>query len=421
MKKVHRLTTKGVASITSPGFYADGDGLYLQVGQGGARSWIYRYMLNGKQRAMGIGSAHHLSLTDARERVEEFRSLRSKGVDPIDARKKFRVQAKLAADSSLTFKQCAEAYIAAHRPSWRNAKHAAQWSSTLETYVYPIFGDYPVQAVNTALVQKALDPIWSTKNETASRVRGRIEAILSWATVRGNRSGENPARWRGHLEILLPAPSKVCTVKHHSALPYPELPEFMAELRDQNGAAASALEFLILTAARSGEIRGAQWDELDLANRVWTIPAERMKAKREHRVPLSQAAIDVLENMPSRRYVDHIFPSIRLGHPLSDMAILALLRRMRRHDITAHGFRSTFRDWVAEQTNYSSEVAEMALAHTIENKVEAAYRRGDLFEKRRELMEEWARHCENPVGRTNVIRIGGSQSARGPSASNLAA
>jgi integrase len=398
MKTINRLTARRVDCDLPPGFYPDGGGLYLFVGKGHQRSWIYRYMLQGVAHDMGVGSLREVSLADARKRVAEYRSLRSQGIDPIEARRNHRADAKLLADRSMTFKQCATAYITAHQPSWRNAKHAAQWTSTLERYVYGVFGDLPVQSIDTPKVLKALEPIWSTKNETATRVRGRVEAILSWATARGNRTGDNPARWRGHLENLLPKPSKVTNAKHHAALPYAEVPKFMVKLREQNGIAALALEFLILTATRNGEVLGARWTEIDLNKQVWTIPAGRMKAEREHRIPLSEEAMYVLEKLPSQRHVDHVFPSLRLGHPLSDMALLALLRRMDRDDITVHGFRSSFRDWVSEKTNFSSEVAEMALAHTIENKVEAAYRRGDLFEKRRKLMDAWGRYCDKPQG-----------------------
>jgi integrase len=306
----------------------------------------------------------------------------------------------------MTFKDCAERYIEAHRPGWKNPKHAKQWPSTLEDYVYPVFGPIPVQAVDVGLVMKALEPIWKTKPETASRVRGRIESILDWATARGYRQGENPARWRGHLDKLLPARGKVQKVKHHAALPYGEMGDFVAELRGQEGVAARALEFLILTATRTGEVIGARWDEFDLAKKVWTVPGERMKAGKEHRVPLSERALAIIEEMKGQGVNDHpfLFPGGRPGKPLSNMAMLKLLQRMDRGDLTAHGFRSTFRDWAAEMTHFPTEVAEMALAHTVSDKVEAAYRRGDLFQKRRELMEAWARYCEPKPG-SNVVPL----------------
>ena len=293
----------------------------------------------------------------------------------------------------MTFAACAERYIASHKVGWRNPKHAAQWPATLGTYVYPVFGSLPVQAVDVGLVMKAIEPIWVQKPETAGRVRGRIERVLDWATARGYRQGENPARWRGHLENLLPKKSKVRRVEHHAALPYVEIGAFMAELRQQEGVPARALEFAILTAARTGEVIGAKWDEIDLDERLWTVPAERMKAGKEHRVPLSDVALAIVEERRKIQQDDHIFPGGKAGRPISNMAMLMLLRRMGRGDLTAHGFRSSFRDWAAERTTFPAEVAEMALAHTVSDKVEAAYRRGDLFQKRRYLMEAWAKFC----------------------------
>lgn len=297
-----------------------------------------------------------------------------------------------------TFQQCAEAYIEGHRASWTNDKHAAQWGSTLKTYAYPAFGSLPVAKIDTGLVLKALEPIWTTKAETASRLRQRIEAILDWAKVRGYREGENPARWKGHLDHSLPARGKVAKVEHHAALAYAEIGAFMIELRKQAGHSARALEFAILTAARSGEVMGATWTEIDLTQRVWTIPAERMKAGKEHRVPLSKSALEILGMLPQGKPVEFVFPGGKAGKPLSSMALLMTLRRMERGDLTAHGFRSTFRDWVAEQTDFPHEVAEIALAHAVNNKVEAAYRRGDLFEKRRQLAEAWGACCSAPTG-----------------------
>jgi integrase len=386
--------------------HTDGGGLYLQVTNGGARTWIYRFMLNRRAREMGLGPLHTISLAEAREKARECRKLRLEGIDPIEARKAKRGEERLAAATAMTFQECAEAYIAAHKAGWKNPKHAAQWPSTLETYVYPMFGSLPVQAVDVGLVMKALEPIWQEKPETASRVRGRIESILDWAAARGFRKGENPARWRGHLDNLLPARSKVRKVEHHPALPYAEMGEFIAALREQGGVGARALEFLILTAARTGELIGARWDEFDLGANMWTIPTERMKAGKEHRVPLSGRALAIIEEMKAARVNDHpfVFPGGRQGRPLSNMAMLQLLRRMGRHGLTAHGFRSTFRDWAAEQTHFPTEVAEMALAHTVSDKVEAAYRRGDLVQKRRELMEAWARYCETRPG-GNIIPL----------------
>jgi integrase len=377
-----------------PGMHADGGGLYLQVTESGARTWIYRFMLNGRAREMGLGPLHIVSLAEAREKARECRKIRHEGIDPIEARNARKAETRLAAATAMTFEQCAERYIDAHKAGWKNPKHAAQWPSTLTTYVYPIFGDLPVQAIDTGLVMKSVEPIWTAKPETASRVRGRIESVLDWATARGFRKGENPARWRGHLENLLPKKSKVRRVEHHPALPYDEVGTFMASLRSYEGIGARALEFLILTAARTGEVIGARWDEISLADRLWTVPGERMKAGKEHRVPLSAPALAIIEAMKKERESDFVFPGGKKGKPLSNMAMLQLLKRMGRDDLTAHGFRSSFRDWAAERTGFPSEVVEMALAHTVTDKVEAAYRRGDLFAKRRQLMEAWAKHCE---------------------------
>jgi integrase len=406
-RAIGKLPAVALQKPMKPGMHADGGGLYLQVTASGAKSWIFRFMLNGRAREMGLGPLHTISLAEARERARECRKLRLDGVDPVEARKAKRAGERLAAAMAMTFAECAERYIAAHRAGWRNPKHAAQWPSTLQTYAHPVFGSLPVQAIDTALVTKAIEPIWQVKPETASRVRGRIEAVLDWAKVRGYRDGENPARWRGHLDKLLPARAKVRKVEHHPALPYTEMGDFIASLRQQEGVAARALEFLILTAARTGEVISARWSEFDLAEKVWTVPADRMKAGKEHRVPLSPAAVAIIEQMQAARVDAHqfVFPGGRLGKPLSNMAMLKLLQRMGRGDLTAHGFRSSFRDWAAERTSYPREVAEMALAHTVGDKVEAAYRRGDLFAKRRRLMEEWAKHCQLLTSAGKVVPI----------------
>jgi integrase len=287
-------------------------------------------------------------------------------------------------------------------PRARRSTNRIQWPATLATYVNPIFGDLPVQAIDVGLVMKAIEPIWTVKPETASRVRGRIESVLDWATTRGYRQGENPARWRGHLENLLPKKTKVRRVKHHAALPYPEIPEFMVELRAQPGIAARALEFAILTAGRTSEVIGARWDEINLIERLWTIPADRMKAGKEHRVPLSDTALTIVTQMRGISHGDFVFPGTRVGRPLSNMSMLMTLRRMNRGELTAHGFRSSFRDWGAERTSFPAEVAEMALAHTVGDKVEAAYRRGDMFDKRRQLGDAWASFC----GATAAVALG---------------
>lgn len=386
MRAIHKLSARAVSAAKKKGLYGDGAGLYLQVSGSGSKSWIFRYTRNGRARAMGLGPLHTVSLKEARDAALDARKLLRQGIDPIDA-------GQLKAAQSITFKECAEAYIEAHKASWRNAKHASQWSNTLKTYAYPSAGGLPVQAVNDDVVRRVLEPIWQTKSETASRVRGRMEAILDWARVRGYRKGENPARWKGHLDKLLPAKSKVRKVKHHKALPYEEIVGFMVDLREQHGIGARALEFAILTAARTSEVIGATWDEIDMEAAMWSIPDDRMKAGKDHRVPLSGATIAILKQMKKARLSDYVFPGLKKGRHLSNMSLLAVLKRMGRSDLTVHGFRSTFRDWAGEATHYPREVAEMALAHAVGTAVEQAYQRGDLFEKRRGLMEDWAGCC----------------------------
>jgi integrase len=392
----NKLTVASVKAIATSGKHADGAGLYLQVTKNAAignlrKSWVVRYRAaNGKIREMGIGSVEDVTLADARDKAVSIRKAVKEGNDAVDARVEVKRETVKQQAASMTFAQCAEAYIKAHESGWKNEKHKAQWAATLKTYAYPVFGKVAVQDVNVSMVMKVLDPIWQTKTETASRLRGRLENILDWATVREYRTGENPARWRGHLEKALPARNKSKSVKHHPALPIDELAPFMQALRDQNGIGARAFEFAILTAARTSEAMGARWDELNLADASWTIPADRMKAGRIHRVPISNAAMSILSQMKGLDPV-YVFPGMKVGFPISNMTFLMLLRRMKRGDLTAHGFRSTFRDWAAERTDYQNEVAEAALAHTVRNQAEAAYRRGDLFEKRRALMEDWAK------------------------------
>jgi integrase len=405
-REIGKLTALKVSRAKTRGYLADGGGLYLQVSESGAKSWVFRYRNDGRLREMGLGAAHTLGLADARQRATDCRKLRLDGCDPIDERKAGQLKAKLDAARAMTFEQCAEAYIAAHLASWKNAKHAAQWSSTLATYAYPVFGAQAVHAIDVGLVLNAVEPIWHTKTETASRLRQRIEAVLDWASARGHRQGDNPARWRGHLDKLLPARARVQKVLHHAALPYTEVGGFMAALREQEGMAASALEFLILTATRTGEVIGATWDEIDLDAGLWTIPGDRMKAGREHRVPLSKPALADLKRLRRDNQAGRfVFPGGKAEKPLSNVAMLKLLERMERSDLTVHGFRSTFRDWAAERTNFPREVAEHALAHSLPDKVEAAYQRGDLFEKRRRLMAEWAKFCDHPISTAKVFPI----------------
>jgi len=377
-----------------PGLHPDGAGLYLQVTSGNGRSWVYRYSLHNKEHRLGLGSAKAISLKRARELAGETRRLRAERVDPLQQRRELRDAQLVERAKSISFGQCAESYITAHEAGWRNPKHRQQWRSTLSQYVYPTIGGLPVEAIDTSLILKCLEPIWRDRTETASRIRGRIESVLDYAKARGYRNGENPARWRGHLQSLLPQPAKINGVEHHAALPYAEIGGFMADLRRRDSTSARCLEFLILTAARTGEIIGATWNEIDLKPRVWAIPGNRMKGGREHRVPLSDRAVEIVRIMQSRRENDFVFAGMR-GGGLSNMSLLAMLRTMGR-SVTAHGFRSSFRDWAAECTNFPNEVCEAALAHVIENKAEAAYRRGDLFDKRRKLMDAWAAYCGTP-------------------------
>ena len=395
-RPIHRLTPVAVSKKKRPGAYADGGGLWLQVTESGSKSWSFRFMLNGRAREMGLGPLHTIPLAEAREQARACRALRYESVDPIEHRKLTRAEKALQVNRAKTFDECATAYVAAQRPGWSNPKHADQWTNTLKAYTSPVFGKLPVQGVDTEFIVQALNKIWTTKTETATRVRQRIEAVLDWATVSGFRRGDNPARWAGHLEHKLTNPAKLKSVANLPSLPFTSVAIFLIELSNQVGVAARALEFMILTAVRTGEVRGALWDEIDFKGKAWLIPAERMKMRREHRVPLCDRAVAILEEMLQYRSNEqrYLFPGGRVGKGMSDGALLALLKRMQRTDITPHGFRSTFRDWASECTTYSHEVQEMALAHLIKNKAEAAYRRGDLFDKRRQMMDDWQRYCE---------------------------
>jgi integrase len=404
-RALHRLTAKAVAGKTKEGRYADGGGLWLQVRPNG-KSWLFRYELNGRARAMGLGPLHTITLAEAREAATAARKLLLAGIDPLEQRRQERQDARLAAAQGLTFEECAMKYIATHEAAWRNEVHRKQWRSTLEAYAYPVIGNLSVAAIDTGLVLKILEPIWTEKPETAGRLRGRIESVLGWAKVRGYRSGENPARWRDHLDKLLPRRSKVRKVQHHPALPYRELPAFMSALREQEGVGAQALEFTILTAVRTGETIGARRSEINFAECVWTIPPERMKAGREHRVPLSDRAMEIIADMPQEKGSDYLFPGMKAKAPLSNMSLLAVLKRMGRDDLTVHGFRSTFRDWAAEMTAYPRELAEAALAHIVKDKTEAAYQRGTMLEKRRRLMADWAKFAASkPADLGNVATM----------------
>jgi integrase len=395
----------GFIAKAKPGRYCDGGGLYLLVRGPELRWWVFRYRHSGRLREMGLGAAAGptaVSLKDARIKARRLFDLHRDGHDPIELKRTKIAAERVEAAKAITFKEEASAYIASHAAGWRNEKHAQQWENTLRDYVYPMIGALPVSMIDVGLVLKCLEPIWSTKPETASRVRGRIEAVLDAAKARGHRAGENPARWKGNLKHLLAEREKVEEV-HLEALPYVEIAGFMTALRKHEGTAARALEFLILTAARTGEVLGATWDEIDLAGTKWTIPSGRMKGGRSIERPLSAGAIELLGD-PGTGY---LFPRPGSDQPLRSVAMLALLRRMGHVTVTIHGFRSTFRDWVAERTNYPSEVAEAALAHAVNDKVLAAYRRTDFFERRRRLAADWAAFCAMPPQEGSVTPLRG--------------
>jgi len=407
-----RITALFVRHIKRPGRCADGRNLYLQVRRSTrkvatdavTKSWLFRYSRFGKDTWMGLGPYPDVTLAEARELATRERKKLLRGIDPLTDKRARRIAVRTAHDNMLSFSECAELYIDSQVPGWSNPKHVEQWRSTLKNLAGPIIGHLPVDQIDTALVMRCIEPIWTTKTETASRLRGRIESVLNWATVRDYRQGDNPARWRGHLDKLLPRPSQVVRVKHHAALPYAEVGAFMQQLRQENGIASRALEFTILTAARTNEVIQAEWSELDLDLKTWVVPAGRMKSKRVHRVPLTDAAVSALKAVRgrSKRYV---FPGHKRSSHLSNAAMMQVLKRQGCTGITVHGFRSTFRDWCAESTNYPADVAEMSLAHTVRDKTEAAYRRGDLFEKRARLMAEWARYCSKPTQPAAVVSI----------------
>ncbi len=401
------LPANALDKIKAPGLHSDGGGLYLQIAPTGARSWIFRFMLNGRRRDMGLGKAgdRDMTLAKARARAAEARQVVADGKDPIALRDGARANEKAERAKSVTFKEAAERCIVSRKAGWRNEKHEAQWTATLEAYAYPVMGHLPVGAIEVGHVTKILEPIWSTKTETARRLRGRIEAVLDFAAANGWRTGDNPARWRGHLQVIMAPHRKVATVTNHPALPYTEIGAFVAELRTLTGTAPLALEFLILTATRTSEATGARWSEIDMAKAVWTIPALRIKAGKEHRIPLSPRALEILHEAAKTKTNEFVFPGAKRGKSLSNGAFLAVLERMSRSSITAHGFRSTFRDWAAERTNYPREIAEKALAHALKDKTEAAYQRGDLLAKRARMMVDWAKHCATAAKAGNVVAI----------------
>jgi integrase len=397
-RSLHRLSAVGVQKAAKPGMYADGGGLYLQVRGPMSKSWIFRYKLSGRAREMGLGPLAVVSLARARELATEARKQCFDGVDPIELKRSQQAEREAEQEKARvpTFDEATTAYLHSNSAGWKNSKHAQQWSSTLATYASPHFGNCPVDRIDLKAVLKALQPIWATKTETAGRVRGRIEAVLDWATVLGHRTGDNPARWRGNLDKVLPMQRRVSTVKHHAALPYDAAPAFIRELAERTETAARALLFTVLTASRTSEVLGMRWSEIDLDKALWTVPALRMKAGREHRVPLAEPVIDILQKLSRGEPTDLVFPGPGDDRQLSINAMPAVLKRMKLVDVTVHGFRSSFRDWAAERTDAANEVVEAALAHTIGNKVEAAYRRGDLLDKRRALMNNWAVYLATP-------------------------
>jgi integrase len=410
MAALHKLTDAKIRNLADVGYHNDGGNLYYRVAPGGARGWIFRFSLYGRTRDMGLGSYPDVPLAKARELAADCRTQVKTKIDPIEARKEKHTAERIAKAKTMSFDECRDAYLAAHEQGWRSAKHGRQWRQQLQAYITPVFGALPVNTIDTAIILKALQPLWNKMPETASRMRSRIEAVLDWAKVAGFRTGENPARWRGHLDKTLPALSRVRKIKPHAALPYDQLGAFMVALRKETGIAVRALELLILTATRSNETLNATWPEINLDAGIWTIPADRMKAGREHRVPLSPAAIAVLKEMWELKRNDYVFPGARDGQPLSHQAFLDLLKRMGHRGITAHGFRSCFCDWANDQSSFAHQVIEFALAHGIGDKTEKAYRRGDALEKRRRLTIAWAEYCAAPsrpsaAGQGSVVQL----------------
>jgi integrase len=407
-RKIHKLNALKVAKESAPGYYADGGGLYLQISGSGSRSWIFRFTLAKRAREMGLGPLSSVSLAQARVLAAGCRRLLSEGVDPIESRNAER----MANPEGLTFKQAATDYIKAHRAGWKNKKHGQQWENTLSTYAYPVIGPVDVSEIDTAMVLRILQPIWSEKAETARRVRGRIESILDAARALGKCSGENPARWRGHLEQILPRRNRVRRVRHHPALPFADMPVFMQKLKQREAVGARVLQLVILTCVRTSEALLARPEEFDMDRRIWTVPADRMKMHKELRVPLSEPALAIVrEALSTAQKGGYLFPGTRKGRPLSHVAMLFTLDRMGYPAITVHGFRSTFRDWVAECTEFPDSLAEMALAHAVESKVEGAYRRGDMLERRRTMMEAWARYCNGQTATVLPLMLPQNQSA----------
>jgi integrase len=413
-RRAQGLTAAQVEKGTKPGRYGDGAGLYLLVRSREAKFWLFRYTRRGKMHEMGLGPAKGRaakSLAQARAQARQLHTVVREGRDPLAERAAEKAKAQAddakAKAATMTFGEVADLYIAAHEAAWRSPKHHQQWSNTLRDYVLPAIGELPVGSVDTGAVMKIIEPLWREKTETASRLRGRIEAVINYAAARGWREREtNPARWRGHLDQMLPKRSKVQRVEHHAALPWREIGAFMQRLRQNSGISARCLEFLILTAGRSGEVRGARWDEIDLTQRVWTIPAQRMKAEHAHRVPLSGSAMDVLRTLAQFGTDGFVFPGLKTAAALSDRALTKAVHDAGGEGASVHGFRSTFRDWAAEATTtYPRELAEAALAHTLKDKTEAAYQRGDLLAKRAQLMAAWGEFCARPMIAGDVVPL----------------
>jgi len=401
------LSPKEIKELCVSGTYGDGAGLYLQVTPNGTKSWIYRYQIDGRRRWLGLGGFPAVSLSEARKERSRLKLKVKAGIDPLNEKAeniaKAEVARKVQVARKMTFQNCAEAYIESMAPHWKNRKHEQQWRNTLATYAYPAIGSLAVADVDLDHVLQILQPIWLKKTETATRVRNRVELVIDWANVLKYGNGANPARWKGNLDKILPKPSKLKGNKHHAALRYDDMPTFMDALMRQRGLGARALELTILTASRTSEVLNANWDEFDLKKAMWIIPSDRMKAGKEHRIPLSPAAIKLLEGLRSDSGSEgHVFPGQKRGKSLSNMAMTKVLHRMGRKDITVHGFRSTFRDWIAEQTSFPQRVAETALAHRLKDGAEAAYQRGDLFDKRRDLMAVWAEYCLTPSTPENL-------------------
>jgi integrase len=402
-RSIGKLSAIAAEKRTKPGRHSDGGGLYLNVSTTGSKSWLFMWVKDGKRREMGLGPFPAISLKSARDKASKCRNQVAEGLDPIVERDR---------QVGKTFGDCADEYISAMERNWRNAKHRQQWRMTLDVYCSGI-RRRPVAEVDTGDVLAVLTPLWSDKNETASRLRGRIENVLDFARSKGWRTGENPARWRGHLKNILPARTKLSR-GHHAAMPYQDVPVFVARLRERDAIAARALEFLVLTIARSGEVLGATWNEIDLTNALWTVPAHRMKAAEEHVVPLSKDALSLLERLSEVKVSEFVFPGQKTDRPLSPMSLAMVLRRMQIKDATPHGFRSAARDWIGDQTSFPREIAEAALAHKVGNAVEQAYRRGKAIEKRRALMEAWAQYCSNMAG-GEVVPIAGARQAQSKS------